>query len=425
MPGEPVLIVGLSGRSLAASACRAGYAPIVLDAFEDVDTQACALASERVPIDDAWRFDEGRLLAAAHRLAPPPVPLVWCSGFERTTGLLEKLARGRTLYGNDAATAAQIKDPFAFAGRLAELGIEHPKVDRAPPDDPEGWLIKRVGGAGGAHIRPATLGDPAGHDEYYQRHVPGRPVSALVLGDGVRARALTFSEQWADPAPGGRAFRFSGCGVPATLCSDLTPTLPRQGGGRKSVAARDQALPPSGGGLGGGCVDLRACLARAAEAVVATYALRGLGSVDFLVQGDRFHLLEVNPRPGASLDACERAHGVSLFEAHVRACQGVFREALPPARRAVASAIVYARSRLIVPHDMDWPAWAADRGHDGTVIFPGHPVCTVFGEGVDASEARRQAGHRAETMLAHLDRATAPLHAVWAAAREALADAPA
>jgi uncharacterized protein len=391
MPGEPVLIVGLSGRSLAASARRAGYAPIVLDAFNDVDTQASALASERVRIDDAWRFDEGRLLAVAQHLAPPPVPLVWCSGFERATGLLDKVAEGRPLYGNDGATAAQIKDPLAFAGRLAELGIAHPKVRRAPPDDPEDWLIKRVGGAGGAHIRAAPLDGRAAEDEYYQRRVPGRPVSALVLGDGARARALAFSEQWADPAPDGRAFRFSGCVVPAMLSSTR----------------------------------LRARLARAAEAVVASYALRGLGSVDFLVDGDRFHLLEVNPRPGASLDACEHAHGVSLFERHVRACQGDLGEALPPPRRAVASAIVYARSRLIAPHDMDWPAWAADRGQEGTVIFPGQPVCTAFGEAVDASEARRQACHRAETVLAHLDRATAALHAASAAAREALADASA
>jgi uncharacterized protein len=377
MPSKPVLIVALSGRSLAASARRAGYAPIVLDAFDDLDTQACALASERVPIDDAWRFDEAKLLAAAQRLAPPPVPLVWCSGFERANGVLEKLAEGRTLYGNDAATAARIKDPFAFADRLAELGIAHPEVRREPPDDPEGWLIKRVGGAGGAHIRPATLDASAAEDEYYQRRVPGRPISALVLGDGVRARGLSFSEQWADPAPDGRAFRFSGCAVPAILSS----------------------------------VELGARLARAAEAVVASYALRGIGSVDFLVDGDRFHLLEVNSRAGASLGACEQAHGVSLFEAHVRACQGDLGESLPPPRRAAASAIVYARNRLIVPHGMDWPAWAADRGQDGMVIFPGHPVCTVFGEGVDAREARRQACHRAEEMLAHLDRATAALHA--------------
>jgi predicted ATP-grasp superfamily ATP-dependent carboligase len=74
---------------------------------------------------------------------------------------------------------------------------------------------------------------------------------------------------------------------------------------------------------------------------------------------------------------------------------------------------------------MDWPAWAADRGQDGTVIFPGHPVCTVFGEGVDASEARRQALRRVEEMLAYLDRATAACRAAWTAAREALADAPA
>jgi len=389
MPSEPVLIVGLSGRALAASACRAGYLPIVLDAFDDLDTQACTLASERVPIDDAWNFDEGRLLAAALRLAPPPVPLVWCSGFERTTGLLEKLARGRTLYGNDAATAARIKDPFAFAARMAELGIAHPEVRRNPPGDPEGWLIKRVGGAGGAHIRPATVDAPAGEDEYYQRRVPGSPVSALVLGDGVRARALSFSEQWADPAPYGGAFRFSGCAVPAILPS----------------------------------VELGARLAGAAETVAASYALRGIGSVDFVIEGDRFHLLEVNPRPGAALDSCERVHGASLFEAHVRACQGDLGEPLPPPRRAAASAIVYARSQLIVPHGMDWPDWAADRGKDGTVIFPGDPVCTMFGEGIDASEARRQALERAEKMLAHLDGATAASRAAWATAREAMADA--
>ena len=391
MPGERVLIVGLSGRALAASARRAGYAPVVLDAFNDVDTQACALASERVPIDDAWRFDEGRLLTAARRLAPPPVPLVWCSGFERTTGLLEKLAEGRTLYGNDAATAARIKDPFAFAARLAELGLDHPEVRREPPDDPESWLIKRVGGAGGAHIRPATLADPAGHDEYYQRRVPGSPVSALVIVDGVGARVLCFSEQWADPAPDGRAFRFGGCAVPATLSSF-------------EVGAR---------------------LARAAETVAASYALRGIGSVDFLVDGDRFHLLEVNPRPGASLDACERAHGVSLFEAHVRACGGYLGETLPSPRCAVASAIVFARSRLVVPHGMGWPAWAADRGQVGTVMLEGHPVCTVFGEGIDAGEARRQVLHRAEEVLTYLEGASAMFHAPWGVLPEALVDVPA
>lgn len=381
---EPVLIVALSGRALAASARRAGSAPIVLDAFDDLDTQACALASARVPIDQSWSFDEARLLEAARRLAPPPMALVWGSGFERAPRLLERLARGRTLYGNDAATAAVIKDPFAFARRLADLAIAHPEVRRAPPDDPEDWLIKRVGGAGGAHIRPATAEAPAGEDQYYQRRVAGRAISALVLGDGVRARTLGFSEQWADPAPDGRAFRFSGCAVPAML-----------------------PFP-----------ELDARLARAAEAVVASYALRGIASADFLVDRDEFHLLEVNPRPGASLDAYDRAHGVSLFERHVRACRRDPGEPLPAPSRAAASAIVYARSRLIVPYGMTWPFWAADRGEDGTVLFPGHPVCTVFGDGVDASEARRRALDRAGEMLEHLERATAAIHATWATAGE-------
>ncbi|MGH6944526.1 MAG: ATP-grasp domain-containing protein, partial [Geminicoccaceae bacterium] len=161
MPSEPVLIVALSGRALAASARRAGYAPIVLDAFDDLDTRACALASERVPTGDGWSFDEEALLEAAERLAPPPVPLVWGSGFERAPGLLERLGRGRPLLGNDAGTVRRIKEPFGFAARLADLEIAHPEVRRTPPPDPKRWLIKRVGGAGGSHVRPTTAGAPA------------------------------------------------------------------------------------------------------------------------------------------------------------------------------------------------------------------------------------------------------------------------
>lgn len=175
--------------------------------------------------------------------------------------------------------------------------------------------------------------------------------------------------------------------------------------------------------MGGGYAELGARLACAAEAVVGSYALRGVASVDFLVDRDQFHVLEVNPRPGASLDAYDLVHRVSLFERHVRACQGNLGKSLSPPTRAAASAIVYTRSRLIVPYGMDWPVWSADRGEDGTVLFPGHPVCTVFADGVDAIEARRRALDRAEEMLERLERGTAAIHATWAAAREASASA--
>ena len=49
--------------------------------------------------------------------------------------------------------------------------------------------------------------------------------------------------------------------------------------------------------------------------------LVGLNSADFLVDGDDFRLLEINPRPGATLDIFEPPKG-SLFALHIAACEG-------------------------------------------------------------------------------------------------------
>ena len=60
--------------------------------------------------------------------------------------------------------------------------------------------------------------------------------------------------------------------------------------------------------------------------------LAGLNSVDFLVADDAVWLLEINPRPGATLDIFE-PDGGSLFALHVQACGGVLPERVVPRRR--------------------------------------------------------------------------------------------
>jgi predicted ATP-grasp superfamily ATP-dependent carboligase len=362
---EPVLICALSGRALARSARAAGMAPIVLDAFGDLDMRAAAAAWRCVPVDDRWRFRSRPLLAAAARLAPPPIPLVWGAGFERATGLLAKLAAGRPLWGTRSEVVRRAKDPFGFAAAARALGIPHPAVQALPPDDPQGWLCKRAGGAGGGHVRSATRRRPRGRGWYWQRRVPGRPVSALVIGDGREARTLGLSEQW--PSPGSRRrFRFGGAVAPAMLPA--------------AVAAR---------------------LAAAAAALAAHYGIVGLASLDALVAGDELWVLELNPRPGASLDAYERAHGVNLFRFHRAACIAEpATMALPPAVQAAGSAIVHARRGLRIPEAMTWPAWAADRSPPGTRVRAGGPVCTVLATAADAAAVRTLLDRRAAAIRA-------------------------
>jgi predicted ATP-grasp superfamily ATP-dependent carboligase len=329
----------------------------VLDAFADLDTREAAAAAERVPVDRDWRLDGRRLLDAAGRLAPPPVPLAYGSGVERNLDLLERLAAGRELLGTSPETVGRAKDPFAFAALLRELGVPHPEVRREPPPvaDDGAWLTKRVGGAGGAHVRLAT--EPPAPGRYYQWRAAGRPVSVLVAGDGSgHAVSLAFSEQWPDPTPE-RPFRYGGAAAPASLPDRLAGAL-------GDVAAR----------------------------VAAASHLRGLGSVDALADGDAFHVLELNPRWGASFDAYELAYAVPLFGLHVEACRGRLPRPLPAPARAAASATLWAPERVVVPEGFRWPTWTADRGVAGTVVPAGGPICTIFGEALTAAEARRWRG---------------------------------
>ena len=393
---RPFLIAAASGRALAASAHGAGYRVAVLDLFSDTDLAALTTACEEVPRGDPDGFDEGALLEAADRLAPkrsaPAWGLVYGSGFEGRPDLLERLAAGRRLFGNGPEALVRAKDPHALFALLDDLAIPHPETRSEPP--PEGerarWLVKRVGGAGGLHVRAADVpradaprpdvprngrSSPGGREpsherrHYYQRRIEGRSVSALVVSDGAVVQVLGLSEQWPCPGRPMQPFRFGGAAGPAVLAPAL---------------ARD--------------------LAAAATAVVRRLELVGLNSVDFIVpEKDPAGLaaIEVNPRPGATMDIFERAGPASLFDLHIRAAAGDL--AAPPAGgwfppdAGFASAILYAEDPITIPTALTWPDWTADRPRAGTPIGAGEPVCTILAE-VRASRA--EGGAQTPTGLA-------------------------
>lgn len=366
MAAEPpaVLIVALSGRALAASAKRSGYRPVVADLFNDVDTQRHATVS--VKIDGSLRrgFGAASLLRIARDLAPPPMALVYGSGFDRRTRLLGRLAAGRRLLGNTPAVMRRMKDPAGFFPLLDELDIPHPEIRLAPPADPRGWLAKRIGGGGGGHIRPAGM-EAGTVPHYYQRLAAGRPVSALLAADGRSARVLGYTEQWSSPGPGGAAFRYGGAVFPATLPTGL---------------ARD--------------------IDAAVRRLAASAGLVGVNSVDMLVRRDGYDVLEVNPRPGATVDISDGLSEGGLFDIHVRACEGMLPGELRSPAQAQASAIVYADGAFTVPPGVKWPNWVADIPGPGTRIRRGEPICTVFAADRTAVAAQRKIAFRITEVLA-------------------------
>ncbi|HEY2138230.1 MAG TPA: ATP-grasp domain-containing protein [Xanthobacteraceae bacterium] len=358
-----VLIAAASGRALAQSARQGGYVPLVADFFADQDTVALAQAHVRIEHGLARGMDEEQLIAAFEILAraQEPIGVVCGTGFEDRPHLLARIARRWRLLGNDPGTVATIKDPLAFAALCRDGAIAHPPITTAPPANASGWLAKRRGGAGGSHIAaPAQHGDG---ETYFQREVAGMPVSALFLADGARATTLGFSTQWASPTAA-RPFRYGGAVRPATLAADISDAL---------VAA--------------------------VQRIATMVPLVGLNSADFLVDGVEFWLLEINPRPGATLDIFEPAKG-SLFALHIAACEGELSNARPSLDGASAAAIVYADRDIASFPALPWPAWSADRPRPGTSIRSGEPLCTVMAAGASASAAKALVDERLATVLA-------------------------
>jgi predicted ATP-grasp superfamily ATP-dependent carboligase len=364
----PFAVVALSGRALAASAAKAGYRVVVFDIFGDVDTHACAERTHKVPGSITTGFDADELVRLVGQSAPASAGLVYGSGLESRPALLAALGATSRIYGNPADVVRLIKDPGWFFALLRRLDVPHPETSSRRPDDPRGWLVKRIGAAGGAHIRDAAEVDETAAG-YYQRRVTGRPVSALFVADGKTAQVLGFSEQWCSAGSPASPFRFGGAAVPASI---------------PAVIMADATA--------------------AVKAVSAAAGLVGVNSADMLVHENGFHLLEVNPRPGATVDIFDRWLGVSVFHLHVEAAKGRFPRDLRPAAGAFASAIVYAERDVVVPPALDFPSWAADLPEAATRIHDGAPVCTVLAAEPQLEIAKSVARRRIDEIRAALSR---------------------
>ncbi|MEP9368490.1 ATP-grasp domain-containing protein [Xanthobacter sp. VNH20] len=351
-------VIALSARPLAASAARAGFAALSLDLFADLDTCANAARCVRVHKKNGFSFDGDDLIQALTNLSPPGLPVVLGGGFEDDTQLMTRIAERNPILGNMAETVRVLKDPLALAALCGHLGIAFPPVTL---DTPQGELAqgplleKKIGGAGGSHIRrraPEETGPPApGH--YLQREVSGTAYSLLVLSNGKEALPVGASWQWSH-ADTTHPFRYGGAVGPVPLPA-------------KHAAA----------------------IIAGALRIATVCGLVGLISVDVLVEADRWWLVEINPRIGASIDIFDVEPMPPLLALHLAACGGKLPKGLPQPKGATAAGILYADSDVMIPAGA-WPDHVCDRTAAGTIIPAGAPICTVKRTAGDMSAAVAQ-----------------------------------
>ena len=339
-----VLVVAVSARMLAQLAVADGYEVTALDRFGDVDLRAVAPGAT-APTSDGLAALAAGIDADA---------LVYGAGLENRPDLVRELAGGRELLGTPAQLLEAVRDPWALGAAAQAAGARAPET-RAPGDVPEApvrdrWL-RKPRRSGGGHGVSGWRGGLLRSTEVLQRRVAGLSCSAVAIGDGRSAAVLGLTEQLHLP-PG---FRWTGNVTP--------PRLPE---------AQRAELD---GRLGAVCSE-----------VVGRFGVRGAFGVDAVWDGRHAWVLEVNPRPSASLEL----FGPGSFEAHVRGARGLGLPAagVPPARSCAAVKLVLFADRTVCAPDPGW--WPAGLVRDipraGETIKSGAPVCTLVSASADVPE---------------------------------------
>lgn len=361
-----LVIVGASVRALAESARRAGWRVHAADLFGDLDLAAVADSVE-VARGGASGYPRN-LLTACERF--PPAAFCYTGALENHPAVLAALAAKRPLLGASVAAVQAARDVSVLAKAVQEAGLRFPETRLAAADVPRdgSFLVKPAAGAGGRGIdrwTAVTARRPQPARCHWQRFIPGVAWSCSHVVSPRGVELLGASRQLLGRAWCG-AGGFTWCGAIGVAREELAPPVRRQ----FEV-------------LGGMLVGL---------------GLTGVVGVDVVVDRDaRVWVVEVNPRPTASMELIERATGRSIAAAHLAACgaDSVSPAGTTPRGRGVpeTKAVLFAaRPTTIDEGVVDGirslaAAWAegdagrqgiADIPQPGQVIDRGGPLLTVF-----------------------------------------------
>ncbi len=333
---EYILIIASSGRMLAQAAKNAGLKPLVIDLFADLDTQGCAAAFYRIP-----------LLTEQH-LAPAVDYFIHCyavahviygSGFEYCPESLNYLNSRLILLGNSPDTFVKLHNKPEFFSVLAALDIASPEVAFTAPNDADDWLVKPMQGQGGMGIKRFLNNNTAKSPCYWQKYQAGTQHSVLFLANGQLMQVLGFNTQWTAGSSGTEEFIFSG----VTHSSDLSN-------------------------------EHKARVTDWLDKIVPVFMLKGLNSLDFIQSGVNSYVLEINPRPSASM----QLYDGDLIIDHIRASQGELSDYNFVQNGYSAYQIVYADRDVLIPEAFLWPDWCMDLPEPGSLIQTGQPVCSII-----------------------------------------------
>ena len=340
-------------RGIAESAVNAGKDVVTVDFFGDLDlVKICQGVSLKRKYGVGLNFSPFLFLRASRDLVYDGV--VYGAPLENYPGILELFAQRCALIGNDAEVVRNVRDwrnVYTFCKRN---GIMYPETL-----DGLDYVVKPKKSGGGVGIKRVSR-------YLVQKFVKGGHFSASFLGNGEKSVVVSVNEQLIGKKEfGARKFWY---------CGNVTPVFV------------DEKIEEICGNL------------------VKEFGLKGSCGIDFVVNDDMY-LMEVNPRPQATLEIVERSFDVNMFVLHDNACNNIL-ESPKSFRRTWGKAIVYTEEDVIMPDTRTWLnyGWVKDVPHSFERIKKGEPVCTVIADGSDRDDCFDHLVKRAESIKLEIKR---------------------
>ncbi|MDR3584293.1 MAG: ATP-grasp domain-containing protein [Desulfosporosinus sp.] len=382
------LLVGVSVRALMESAGESGYPVQGIDFFADLDS--CRWGKTMSLKNDFGLAPSVELLLEVAQNLPCE-GLVYTSGPENYSAGLKFWEERGLLFGNKVDVLDQVRDPWKLKQALAEIGAVMPEFHLVKDWDPDTqgkiMLIKPLDGGGGRGVRVlplpkekdtaqgliSSLQEPARY--IVQDYISGIPASVTFLADGQRTEVLGTSRQLTI-RQGANNFIYAGNIVPldTSLISGASGTLDV----------------------------FEETLWRICSHLSTVFRLRGINTLDFVINSKGIWVLEVNPRWSASVELIEVWRGERLFARHLAACRASQRSLLLDRYEGRLNQnqnrpgfwgkrIVYAESSFQVGCGWElsylYEQGVRDIPVAGTKIERGEPICTVLSTVAAASDA--------------------------------------
>jgi len=390
------LLSGFNTRAAAESGVKSGYEIVSLDCFGDVDHGLCCRLEEYVdnnnaPYQETLFKQIGRLLRQEHFNG-----IICESGFENRPDLVKKLYRfGVPVLGNQPVAISRLRNFPKLSRKLVAAGFQAPLTFAGGEAvylkgkntvEQRRWLKKPIQSGGGWGIDFVRDGTRIAADFALQEYIGGLPCSFAFLASGSRSMLLGVAEQLIGTAKENqRLFGYRGNIFPLML----------------PVRADQERVCHAAAGI--------------AHWLTTTYGLIGLHGVDFIHDGEKCWVVEVNPRYSASMELMELAGGLPMLKLHIEACQGIMpredKDALAAWSADTAcygKLILYAdRDLEIMGHDAGVAEWIwalrrlgiRDISKPGTFIPRGAPLVTLIASGKDRSACLHKLDQQAQDVL--------------------------